>query len=72
MQINDEAITEFMVLYRAEFEKDISREEALEMATRLLNLYQRIMRPLPHERANHTTPRSRDRRDPGVSFPSAE
>jgi hypothetical protein len=42
------------------------------MATRLLNLYQRIMRPLPHERANHTTPRSRDRRDPGVSFPSAE
>ena len=72
MQISDDALDEFITLYQAEFGKDISREDALEMAIRLLNLYQLIMRPLPHERSDRATPLSEDHRDPGASFPNAE
>jgi len=50
MQISDDALDEFMALYRVEFGKELSRQEALEMATRMINLYQIIYRPLPGER----------------------
>jgi len=55
MQHGDEDINEFMALYRTEFGKDISREDAFEMATRLINLYLIIYRPLPGERGDRTT-----------------
>ena len=61
-----------MALYQAEFRKNISREDALEMAIRLVNLYQLIMRPLPDEGSERVTPHSEDRRDSDTSFQAAE
>lgn len=72
MQIGDEAFKEFMALYQAEFGKEISRQEALEMTTRLINLYLIIYRPLPGERGDSATPPLRDHRDSDASFPNAE
>ncbi len=68
MKINDDALEEFMVLYRAEFKKDISREDALEMATCLVNLYLIIYRPLPGERGDNATPLSEDHQNPVSSL----
>ena len=72
MQIGDKALIEFMALYQAEFGKEISRQDALEMATRLINLYLIIYRTLPGERGDHATLPSGDRRDPDAFFPNAE
>lgn len=62
MQIGDEAFNEFMALYQAEFGKEISRKDALEMTTRLINLYLIIYRPLPSESNDGSTPPPGDRR----------
>jgi len=72
MQIGDEALEEFMALYQAEFRKEISRQNALEMATRLINLYLIIYRPLPNERGNGATRPSEGRRDLDASFQDSE
>lgn len=50
MQLSKESIEEFRVIYAKEFGKIITEEEALEMATRLVNLYQIIYRPLPDKK----------------------
>ncbi|MDP2655080.1 MAG: hypothetical protein Q8P17_00755 [bacterium] len=68
MKINDETLNEFMTLYRTEFGKDISQQDALEMATRLINLYLIIYRPLPGERGDKTTPPSEDHQNPFSSL----
>lgn len=67
MKINDQALEEFMTLYRAEFKKEIPRQDALEMATRLINLYLLIYRPLPNERGDKATQPLGGHQDP-VSF----
>lgn len=72
MQISDKTFKEFMALYQAEFGKEISRQDALEMTTRLINLYLTIYRPLPGEHGDGATRPSEDRPDPDVSFPNAE
>ncbi len=72
MQISDERIIEFIEIYRAEFEKDISREHTLEMSTRLINLYLMIYRPLPGEHESSTTRLLEDRHGPDTSFQLAE
>ena len=72
MRVSDDTLDEFMALYQAEFRKNISREDALEMAIRLVNLYQLIMRPLSDERSDCATPPPIDRRDPDASFQAAE
>lgn len=72
MQITDDDINEFMASYQAEFGKEISRQDALEMTTRLINLYLIIYRPLPGERGDKATPPSADYCDPDASFQDAE
>lgn len=72
MQIFNDDLNEFMVLYRAEFGKEISQKDALEMATRLINLYLIIYRPLPGEHGDKATPPSGDHRTPDASFSNAE
>jgi hypothetical protein len=64
MQITDDDLNEFMALYRAEFGKGISQTDALEMTTRLINLYLIIYRPLPSESNDGSTPPPGDRRYP--------
>jgi hypothetical protein len=54
MPIPDEDIAEFIKIYKAEFEKEITVDEAREIASRLLRLYRIVLQPLPHERKNRT------------------
>jgi hypothetical protein len=70
MTHTDEAIEEFRELYKAEFGKELLLQEAVEMTTRLINLYQLIYRPLPGE-IESTTPPSADPHTPGAASPKA-
>lgn len=47
MRITDEALDEFIELYKEEFGEEISRSEASEMAFRLVTLYGALVRGLP-------------------------
>ncbi len=49
MQIPEKALDEFIEIYRSEFGGDIDRNEAREMAQRVLALYQLLSRKLPTE-----------------------
>ncbi len=71
MQISNNSLDEFIMLYKAEFRRDISQQDALEMATRLINLYQIIYRPLPGE-LNAFTPPLKNYHAPDVSVQDAE
>lgn len=71
MKYTDEDIHKFMEIYRAEFGKEISPQDALEMATRLIDLYLIIYRPLPGANNNDATRPSEDRRGPDASFQDA-
>lgn len=44
--IPDKAVDKFIELYRLEFGEDISRADAIEMATRLLNAVRAIRQPI--------------------------
>lgn len=73
MPISAVDLDEFITLYRAEFGKEISQKEALEMATRLIHLYLILYRPLPGEHLDSVTPPLEDHRDDHhVSFPNPE
>ena len=63
MTISTVDLDEFMTLYQAEFRKDLSQKEALEMATRLIHLYLILYRPLPGEGGEQATPPSATHRD---------
>ena len=47
MHLSKQQIEKFRVIYVKEFGKIITEEDALEMATRLIDLYLIIYRPLP-------------------------
>lgn len=47
MQLSPDAIERLRAIYYAEFEREITREEAAEMSTRLIQLVQLLVRPLP-------------------------
>lgn len=49
MQISDEAVSEFMRIYKEEYGEELSRGEADEMASRLVTLYGLLMKKLPNE-----------------------
>ncbi len=49
MEVTPEALEEFKRIYRKEFGKEISDEEALEMAQRVLVFFSLIYRPLPDQ-----------------------
>ncbi len=44
MRPNEKTLEEFMCLYEAEFGESLTREEAIEMWTRLMNLYLTLYR----------------------------
>lgn len=44
MRISDEALNEFIGLYKEEFGEEIDRAQASEMAFRLVTLYERLAR----------------------------
>jgi hypothetical protein len=49
MQLGDKDLAEFIELYEAEFEEPLSHEEARDMVSRLLVLYELLSKPLPEE-----------------------
>ena len=49
MQISDEALSEFMTIYKEECGEEIDRTEATEMAHRLVALYTLLAKRLPKE-----------------------
>lgn len=49
MQLTDEHIEEFRMLYRKRFGKDISKDEALEKGLRLIRLIEVVSRAIAHE-----------------------
>lgn len=57
MQISDEALDEFIQIYKKEFKKKLARAEAREMASRLLTLYELLVRKLSNEKLSHPKPR---------------
>jgi len=44
--ISDVALQEFRMLWREEFNEEISEEKAMEIAPKLLNLFNHIYRPI--------------------------
>ena len=50
MKLSDEALDEFIALYKKEFKHTLTKAEASEMASRVLTLYELLARPLPKER----------------------
>ena len=72
MPISTVDLDEFMTLYRAEFGKEVSQREALEMATRLIHIYLILYRPLPGEYGDKATPPLGAHHGPDASFPNPE
>ena len=51
MQLSDKAIKEYIEIYKTDFGEELSIEEAREIASGLVALYEVLCRPLPAERA---------------------
>ena len=49
MQLTDKDIKDFQELYRKRFNKEISRQEALEQGTKLLTLMKAVYKPMTQE-----------------------
>ena len=47
MRLSDEAIDELREIYHDEFHEDLSRDQAVEIGSRLLDLVRLLSRPLP-------------------------
>jgi len=45
--ISEEAVKEFKEIWKKQYHQNIGEEEAVIMATRLLNLFKAIYRPIP-------------------------
>jgi hypothetical protein len=56
MQISDEAVSEFISLYKEEYGEELSRSDASEMASRLVTLYEVLMKKFPGEQTSTPKP----------------
>lgn len=55
MSISEERVRDFIRAYREEFGDELSADQAREMLTRLVTLYQLLARPLPEEANDQQT-----------------
>lgn len=55
MRPSDKALDELRDIYRNEFDREISRDEAAELGTRLITLVQLLLRSLPKEPCERQT-----------------
>lgn len=65
MKISSQAIEELKAIYQEEFGERLSDQEAQEIGTRLLTLFQVIYRPLPSESSPRRDKESGDTPPPG-------
>lgn len=49
MEVTPQALEEFKKIYKKEFREEISDDEALEMAQRVLTFFSILYRPLPDQ-----------------------
>lgn len=56
MKLSDEAIREYIDLYRQDFGEELSFERGREIATHLVTLYEMLARPLPREFSKPPSP----------------
>ena len=68
MQISDEALSEFITIYKAEFSEEIGRKDASEMASRVLTLCELLARKLPNTNSATLVGYSANRRRPSIGF----
>ncbi len=68
MRITDEALDEFIAIYKDEFGEDIDRKEASAMACRVLTLYELLARKLPDEKNLPTGTTEHDDDHPRIGF----
>lgn len=69
MHISDDVLDEFIEIQRKEFKEKLTRAEAIEMASRLLTLYELLARKLPNETIQHPKPRDKgDEAHPKIGF----
>lgn len=68
MQVSDEALNEFIALYKVEFGEELSRKDASEMALSVLRLYELLAKTLPN--GETTTPAATQPTDgrPSIGF----
>lgn len=50
MEVTPQALEEFKKIYKEKFKEEISDDEALEMAQRVLTFFSLIYRPLPDQK----------------------
>lgn len=50
MRLSDQAVREYIQLYKADFGEEVTLEEGREIATRLLALYRIFSKPVPAKR----------------------
>lgn len=56
MNITEERLREFQEAYKTDFGEEISQEEAREMLSRVVTLYELLMRPLPDDSKEKAAP----------------
>ena len=54
MQIPDERLRQFQTAYQLDFGEEITLEEAREMLSRLVSLYDLLLRPIPNSAPNES------------------
>lgn len=54
MQFSEKSINKFVAIYEQEFREPISRDDAIALARRLVNLYRLFLRPLPSEQGERS------------------
>jgi hypothetical protein len=62
MNISDKMLDEFISIYNDEFDEEINRKEASELASRVLMLYELLAKTLPPTPAESATQRVGDHR----------
>jgi hypothetical protein len=67
--LSDEALDEFIAIYKEEYGEDIDRKDALSMATELVTLYLRLSRKLPNEHISPATPMQRADDSSSTDYP---
>jgi urease accessory protein UreF len=60
MQLTDKDIENFQALYKKHFNKEISRQEALDKGTKLLTLMKAVYRPMTQEQFDAIQKRRKD------------
>lgn len=66
--LTDEQIEKYRELYKKHFGKEISKAEALEQGTKLINLIEAVYKPMTKEEFEKLEERRKEINNNGISF----